>query len=118
LRNKFKLSIREDNNVPSRLYDASLVHMLPPKHSAIQNSTQIDASFHRLRHRTVPPGEVRAVSLFNDMHMNRNLTTSPFMAVNASNEDLKNLNGILPRPFPPVRRKSSPTEREHDRLTR
>jgi hypothetical protein len=92
--------------------------MLPPKNSAIQNSTPIDASFHRLRHRTVPPGEVRAVNLYNDMHMNRNLTASPFLAVNANNEDVDNLNGILPRPFPPVRRRSSPTERDHDRLTK
>lgn len=106
------------NNVPSRLYDASLMHMLPPKHTnATQNSTQIDASFHRLRHRTVPPGEMRAVNLYNDMHMNRNLNAPPFIAVNVNNNECAdNLNnGILPRPFVPLRRKGSPTERDHDK---
>ena len=108
------------NNVPSRLYDASLAHMLPTNYTATQNSTQIDASFHRLRHRTVPPGEVRATNNpYNEIiHMNRNMNASPFIAVNLNNnnnECADNLNGILPRPFAPLRRKGSPTERDHDR---
>ena len=75
-----------------------------PAHPSGLNASQIDTSFHRLRHRTVPSADMRAIPY--EMYINRNLNSSPLLA--ASNE--VDLATTLPRPFAPIRRKSIPED--------